>query len=302
MKINLLFIVFLAGVFFACQTREEHAALDTPTSGNLHVVADEGLKPLLEHQAYTFMKVYNSAKIAISYADEKAILNALYYDSCKTIALNRNLSEAEEKWFKEANITINKSFICKSGIVLITNKEYPDSVISISEMKKILKGDTSVLFNSKVIFESENSTAAYFFRDSLLLSKSFAKNCFATKDVFSLMQKLTSNKNAIGVIDYNRISDSDDSLSKFIKKNYKVLAVSRLTGQTGYYPDQSNLQTEDYPLTRKIYLMRRGQDFSLAAGFITFVAGPTGQIMLLKTGFAPWRQPERVISVDLSPI
>jgi phosphate transport system substrate-binding protein len=298
MKTNLIFLFISVSLFFSCQTQEEHSALDTPTSGSLTVFADDGLTSMLENQAYTFMKIYPNAKINFIYTEETNAIKSLYENNCKTIAISRNLCEQEERLFKQSNITLNKSFICKSAIVLIASKEVADSVISTSSLKQLLSGDTSQSNYKYCIFENKQSSSAVFLRDTLVKG-TIGKNCFAAENFNDLIQRIQKNRNALGIIDYSHISDSDDSISKFIKTNFKIIAVSKNNEKLAYYPDQSNIQTGDYPFTRSIFLIRRGQDFSLAAGFITYVAGPSGQVILLKTGFAPWRQPERVISVNL---
>lgn len=299
MKNNLILVFICFSLFFSCQTQEEHAALDTPTSGTLTVFADAGLSVMLENQAYTFMKIYPNAKINFEYNEELNAIKSLHENKCKTIAISRNLSEKEENWFKQSNITLNKSFIAKSAIVFIASKEVTDTVINTTSLKQLLSGDTTNLGYKYCIFENKQSSAALFLRDSLVKG-AIGKNCFAAENFNDLIQRIQKNKNALGIIDYAHISDSDDSISKFIKTNFKIIAISKNDDKLAYYPDQSNIQTGDYPFTRSIYLIRRGQDFSLAAGFITYVAGPSGQVILLKTGFAPWRQPERVISVNLN--
>ena len=299
MKNNFIFIIVFITLFFSCQTQEEHAALDTPTSGSLTVFADAGLTSMLENQAYTFMKIYPNAKINFEYIEETNVIKSLHENKCKTIAISRNLSDQEERLFKQSNITLNKSFIAKSAIVFIASKEVKDTVLSTTLLKQLLSGDTSKTTYKYCIFENKQSSSAIFLRDSLVKG-SIGKNCFAAENFNDLIQRIQKNKKSIGIIDYAQISDSDDSICKFIKSNFKIIAISKNNDKLAYYPDQSNIQTGDYPFTRSIYLIRRGQDFSLAAGFITYVAGPSGQVILLKTGFAPWRQPERVISVNLN--
>ena len=300
-RINYFFLL-LGTLLLSCQTAEEHAAQDTPTSGVLKIYADKGLEKLIENQTYTFSQLYKQAKFDVYYHSEQEAIKALYDDSCKVIALNRNFSTTELEQFKQANVYLNTSFICKSAIVLLVNKEATDSTIKLEALKALIGGDSSSSYFNKIVFENEKSSAIYYCTDSLLKKKSIGKNCYAVKDFTELFTLLNTNKRSIAVLDYAWISDSDDSLTKSIKEKYKLLAVAPVGKDVAYYPDQSNIQTTDYPLTRYVYVTRRGQDFSLAAGFITFVAGPNGQVMLLKTGFAPWRQPERVISIDMKPI
>jgi phosphate transport system substrate-binding protein len=274
---------------------------DTPTSGNLTVYCDEGMQKQMGNQALTFESRYVRADIKMVYCNESEAVQALFNDSCKAIAMNRCLSKSEETQFKLKNIFIEQVLIGKNAVAVIVNKEAADSVLGVETLVSILAGDTAGAFKN-VVFESEKASTALYCKDSLLKGKTLGKNCFAAKNVTDLVDRISQDKKAIGIIDYIWIADSDDSLNKAILSKVNLMPLVSKGNNTAYYPDQSNIETGDYPLTRRMYLIRRGQDFSLAAGFITYVAGPDGQVIMLKTGLAPWRQPERMISVDSKPI
>lgn len=274
---------------------------DSPTSGKLTVYCEEGMQKQLDNQAYTFESRYVRADINMVYCNDNEAVLALFNDSCKAICMNRGLSKNEEAQFKLKNIFIDQVFIGKSAVALVVNKEATDSVINIETFISLLAGDTTRFFK-KVAFESEKAGAAIYCTDSLLKGKALGKNCFAAKNITDLADRVSMDKNTIGVIDYIWIADSDDSLHKAVLSKVNLLPVAAKGNKTAFYPDQSNIETSDYPLTRWMHMIRRGQDFSLAAGFVTYVAGPDGQVIMLKTGLAPWRQPERMISVDMKPV
>ena len=290
--------------FFSCNTEvgPEHAP-NTPTSGVINVFCEEGFTIAIKNQAYTFEKIYANAKINVKYTTEKDAVEGLYRDSCKVIVISRELNADETKKFTAANLFPKASFIFKDAIALVVNSSSPDSVISYDQLKALLSGDTSAFpGGASVIFDNTNSSSVKFLRDSLLGGKDFGKNCFAMKNTAELIDKIAVTKNAVGIMDYAWLSDKDEPLTQEYLKKIRTLAVSLPGSKTAYYPDQSNIQTGDYPFTKKVYIMRRTADFSLGAGFITFVAGPKGQIMLLNAGLAPWRQPERLIEVNMSPL
>jgi phosphate transport system substrate-binding protein len=274
---------------------------DSPTSGKLTVYCEQGMQKQMDNQAFTFESKYVRADINMVYCNENEAVQALFNDSCKVIAMNRCLSKNEETQFKLKNIFINQVFIGKNAVALVVNKEAADSVLSVETLASILAGDTSHVLKN-IVFESDKASTALYCKDSLLQGKALGRNCYAAKNITDLVDRINQDKNAIGIIDYIWIADSDDSLHNVILSKVNVLPLIAKGSNTAYYPDQSNIETGDYPLGRRMYLIRRGQDFSLAAGFITYVAGPAGQVTMLKTGLAPWRQPERMISVDMKPI
>ena len=106
----------------------------------------------------------------------------------------------------------------------------------------------------------------------------------------------------IGVMDYSWLSDTDETITKEILTKIRTLSVSLQDGKKGFYPDQSNIQTRDYPFCRYTYIMRRSGDFTLGAGFVAFVAGQKGQLMMLKTGLIPAFRQEREVEVNTAPL
>lgn len=278
---------------------------DSPTSGKLVLYYDEGLTLHIENQIATFKATYGFADVQLVSSDEKTSIENLFKDSCKAIAISRALSEKELKKFHSKNILPQSSLVAKTGIAIIVNKSFSDSTISIPELKELLKGNDSAYVKGQhiaVVFSSVNSGCTRQLKDSLLPKDSFGKNCSASNNTKELIQAVGSNNNIIGVCDYAWLSDKDDNRVKEIMKTVKILAVSKKERETAYMPDQSNLATMNYPLTRNIHIIRRSAEFSLGKGIETFIAGPNGQLMFLKQGLAPNRQEERVIEIDMAPL
>jgi phosphate transport system substrate-binding protein len=307
-KINLLFIslslVTGFAFLFSCNTETgpQHAP-NTPTSGVLKVFAEEGYSLQLKSFEYAFEKFYANADIDIRYTAEKKAIDGLFYDSCKVIMISRDLTEKEKARFAAANLFPKSTHVATSAIALVVKKGSPDTVLSHEQLLALLSGDTSDIPGIKqVIFDNENSSSTSYLIDSVLKGKPPGKNCFAVNSTAELIEKLEKSNNAIGVMDYSWICDTDEPLTKEYLRKVRTVAVSKPGEKTAFYPDQSNIATGDYPFTKKLFIMRRTADFSLGAGFITFIAGPKGQIMYLRSGLAPARQPERVIEVNTAPL
>ena len=57
------------------------------------------------------------------------------------------------------------------------------------------------------------------------------------------------------------------------------------------------IETKEYPFTRKIYLLNYQGRTGLGMGFASYLAGETGQRIILKSGLSPKRFPSREIDV-----
>ncbi|HKC68283.1 MAG TPA: substrate-binding domain-containing protein [Bacteroidia bacterium] len=299
MSKQILFILSIL-FFISCNTSTKTSDVpNTPTSGELKVFCEEGMLLHIKNQAYTFEKIYFNAKINVQYVNEKQAVEGLYNDSCKVIVISRCLSENELKQFKAKNIYPTQICVAKSALAFVVPVNSTDSVISTEKIKNIISGaDTSY----NMVFDNENSGTTRFLKDSILQGKPFGKNCFALKNTTELINHIGKNKNTIGALDYAWLSDLDDSISKAFLTTVKTLAVSTNGSKIAYMPDQSNIQTNDYPLCRHVYAIRRSAEFSLGTGFSLFIAGQKGQIMFLKQGLIPYVQPGRVVEINTEPL
>ena len=301
---------FLASCFLlltCCNTSTKTSDIpNTPTSGELKVFCEEGMFLHIRNQAYTFEQIYHNSKINVNYVNEKQAIEGLYNDSCKVIIISRVLSTDELKKFKAKNLYPTQICIAKSALAFVMPVNSADSVISTDRIKRIISGEDTT---HNMVFDNDNSGVTRFLKDTMLQGKTFGKNCFALKNTTELINHISATKNTIGVLDYAWLSDLDDSTTKVFLNKVKILAVSdsRPKAQDSrlklaYMPDQSNIQTNDYPLCRHVYAIRRSAEFSLGTGFSLFVAGQKGQIMFLKQGLIPFVQPNRAVEVNTEPL
>ena len=302
---NFSLFIILTALLSSCNLKDDITKKDSPTTGKLTLLYDEGLKLQIENQINTFRSIYQHADIKLICSNERTCIESLFNDSCKAIAISRPLTENELEKFHAKNIRPESSVVAKTAIAFIVHKDFADSTLSLNEIKELLKGNDSSLIaekHIKIVFDNENSGSTRHLKDSLLPNANFGKNCSAVKTTNDLVAVISKDPNAIGVCDYAWLSDNDDNKVKEFRKTVKILAVSIEKNNTAYMPDQSNLATMNYPFTRSICVIRRSADFSLGKGVETFIAGPIGQLMFLKQGLAPNRQEERVIEIDMSPL
>ena len=296
----LLMLAVSGLLLFSCNQSERPEDMpNTPTAGVLQVFCEEGFTLPMKNQANTFMEIYASSKIEVAYVNERDAIQGLFNDCCKVILISRNLSEGELKKFAAANLFPKQTCVAKSALAFVVASNSPDTSFSVQQLTDILSGtDTSYT----IAFDNENSGVTRFMKDSLLQGKNFGKNCFAVKSTPELIDKVAAGKKTIGVIDHAWIGDKDETVTKEIMTKVRPLAVAKEKGKAAYYPDQSNIETRDYPFCRYMYIMRRSDDFTLGTGFIAFVAGQKGQLMLLKAGLVPAFRQERVIEVNTAPL
>jgi phosphate transport system substrate-binding protein len=153
--------------------------------------------------------------------------------------------------------------------------------------------------NIQVVFDQPNSGIIKQLKDSLKVS-TLSENCFAVKGNPAVVEYVSSNKSAVGLIDVTWISDGDDSTTNVFLNTVKVMAVKK--DSTHFEPYQAYLAQKSYPLLRKITMVSREARAGLASGFIAFVAGEKGQRVVLKAGLVPATMPVRIVEVNNKPL
>ncbi len=281
---------------------------DTPTSGEVNVVVDESFQKLFDTQIFTFEAIYKNAKIHVNYLPENEALTRMINDSCKVVVMCRDLTETERKSFEAKNLFPISTKIAEDAIVLLVNPENKDTALTVDQVKSILIGkdslwkqlnDKSELEGINVVFDNAGSANARYMRDTLLEGKEFSKNVFAVKSNNEVIEYVSTHKNAIGFLSVNWISDMDDSSSTNILKKVKVVGISKEEGSNPVKAYQAYIKTKEYPFTRNVYMISRQTRAGLGMGFVSFVAGDKGQLMILKAGLIPAIAPVRLVEVNI---
>jgi phosphate transport system substrate-binding protein len=294
-------------VYIACNT-DTNEPTDTPTSGEVTIMVDESFQKLFETQLYTFHSIYPNAKVNAEYLAEKQALEMLSNDSCKVVVMCRDLTKEERKHFESKNLFPISTKIAEDAIALIVNPENTEKNLTVGKVKAILAGiDTtwkqvntqSEFGKIQLVFDNSGSANARYMQDTLLGGKTFGKNVFAVKSNLEVIAYVSKNKNAIGFLSVNWISDLDDTESQRYLEQIKVLAIKKTEESDAFKPYQAYIKTKEYPFTRDVYMINRQTRAGLGMGIVSFVAGDKGQLMILKAGLVPAIAPVRLVKVNM---
>ncbi|QCR24301.1 PstS family phosphate ABC transporter substrate-binding protein [Pontibacter sp. SGAir0037] len=299
-------IVLLA----ACGGNSAGTVNDTPTSGNVTISADETFQPIIETQVSTFQGIYKRASVTANYKTEGQVIKDLLNDSVRVAVISRELNQEEKEVFAQRKLVPRTTKIAIDAIALIVNNDNPDSLLTLEQVKSIFNGQTTKwneinsansLNNITIVFDNNNSSTARYVKDSLITDHKLPGNTYASNSHKDLIDYVEKNKNAIGVIGVNWISDEDDSASIDFLKRIRVVGISTesqpLSSDTYYQPYQAYIAQGNYPLYRYLYIVNTESRTGLGTGFASYAAGDGGQRIVLKSGLVPATQPIRVVSI-----
>ena len=284
----------------------------TPTQGRQKILIDESYQQLFEAEVEAFEGLYKNSDIDAAYKPEGDIMSDFLKDTCRIIILGRNLHQKEKDFFASKKSFPTSTKIAVDALAFIAHKENPVENLTYNELKDIFTGKITswkYLYSNlqhaglqdstlTIVFDNEKSCNVRMIKDRLLNGSDFPKNCFAVKTNPEVIDYVSKNKNAIGIIGVNWISDKDDTLTRSFLKKIKVLGVSSEQNPGDFFqPYEAYIYSGEYPFCRDMYIINREGRTGLGTGFAAFVAGEKGQLIILKAGMVPATQPVRMVHI-----
>jgi phosphate transport system substrate-binding protein len=290
--------------FLGCGSQPGKSEKDSPTSGKITIVSDDEFMPLVEAELNVFTSAYHKASITAVYLPEDSAFSLFLKDSVRLIVASRKLLPAEEKYFKSKSIFPEQVKIATDAITFIVNNNNADSLLTMEQVNAIFQRRDSLWeqIDNKVkgsrinvVFDHEGSGNLRYIQEEILKGKKFPAWCFALHNNNEVLDYVSKNINAIGVIGLNKVSNVyDSSVIKALKK-VRIVALSAGNGKAHYKPTLDNIEAGVYPLCRDIYIISRETYTGLGSGFLAFVTYDKGQRIVYREGLLPARMPSHTL-------
>jgi phosphate transport system substrate-binding protein len=301
----------LIGLLFflvSCTGGSKTGLNETPTRGNIKISSDESFQPLIETEIYTFTHLYSNAHIKPEYKPEYDVVNDFMNDSVKVIVTSKKLTDNQIQYLRDTQIIARTSTYAYDALAIVTNKENKDTLLKYNTVRDIFLGKTrkwkevnpkSKLGDIRVIFDNNKSGNIRYFKELFEIKDSLPKNFFAVSNNPEVIDFVSRNPDALGIVSVNWISDKDDSLSMNFINKINVVAVSQQYINDGSYyrPHQGFIYDKSYPFVREIYLISRETFAGLGSGFINWACAEQGQRIVLKSGLVPATMPIRLVQI-----
>jgi phosphate transport system substrate-binding protein len=294
---SLVFPLLLAVGIISCQYNPQEIT-NTIKRGNATIAADESLKPIVEAQIQAYKAHYPETTFDVTYVPEQRAINLLLQDSVEVIAVTRELNEEELRFFDQKKIKYEPAPMALDAVALIVNKGSDLNTITINELKNIFVNKSA---GKKLVFDNSNSSNLGFIKRKLNIDNIEDANIFAADGNAEVFDFIARNKNAIGVVGNNWISDKDNRRADSLRKGIRTLKVVNETVGKAFDPSEGNLRDRNYPLERLIYLHTTQSKWGVAKGFIRFSCSQIGQLVVEKMGLVPYYIIPKVYVIDNAP-
>ncbi len=285
---NSLLLIASSIVLFACNNKQQKKHTDTPSSGTIDISVDETYKPIIKQQLQVFDSSFPDANINVEYKSEVECLKDFFEDSAtRLILVTRELSKQEKETLEQNKVVTRSLSIAKDAVAIITNKDNPDSTFSISQIKGILTGEHVKNYN--VVFDNQGSSTLRYMLDSIITGEKLGENVFALNGNDSVIQYVSTHKNAIGLVGVSHVSDFSDPEGLAFISSIRVASILNDSLDKYYKPYQIYIASEYYPFVRHLYYIHKETHQGLAHGFSKFLREYRGQLIFKSARLFPTR-------------
>lgn len=302
----LILLSLLVALLVACEPAKDKKGkvLDTPTTGTLRLMVDEGYRPILETSMDVFDSIYSLARFEPTYTSEGEAMKALLQDSVQVVVVTRKLNDTELQYFNKRGFTPKITPIAHDAVAFVLHPANRDTAFTVAQIRDILTGQAtkwsqvnpkSSLGEIRLVFDNPLSGTVRYAKDSIGGGAALSPNSSALQTNAEVIAYVGKNKNAIGIIAANWISDTDDKgVQKFLTE-IKIADIAKEPGAEAYGPYQAYLALGYYPFKRTVYIINAQARSGLGLGLASYLAGSDGQRIVLKDGLLPAQIPPRVI-------
>ena len=304
--ISTVVIAIVLGI--QCSGRRSPQITETPTRGYIRIGVDASFQPIVDIEIDTFTSLYKYAHIRTVNLPEKDLISAFLKDSVKVVVTSWEPTEQQKEILKSSQTIVRTTAIAYDAIALVLNKENKDSLLTYQNVNDLFTGKladwkqinpASKLGKMVAVFDNDKSANIRYFRDEFNLPAQLPSNFYSMKSNEEVIDYVTKNKSAIGMVSVNWICDRHDSTSRSFSDRIKTAAISQKILDPGsyYMPVQGSIYNKSYPFTRKINMVSRESFSGLGSGFIIWCASEQGQRIVLKSGLVPATMPIRIIQI-----
>ena len=275
---------------------------ETVTMGTIRVSADESFKPVIDQEVRVFESSWPQAHINVRYKPEADCLKDLNNDSVRMLIVTRPLTRDEEEIMKKRlGYTPVYGKLAFDAVAVIVNKTCKDSLFDMNDMRSMVTGTSGYPY--KVVLDGLSATSTVrFVTDSLARGKPLGKNVMAATSSQGVIDYVSNNTDAVGLVGVNWIGNSEDTAQMSFLKKVKIAGIECASCNPVIYtqPYQYNIATRRYPMVRALYYIMKENFDGLGSGFSNFLIYERGQLIFKRAYLFPARMSFEVRSTSIN--
>ena len=290
---NVLFGL-MALVILACGQQKKEPNIN---EGTINVGIDESIRHVLDAEMDAYSNIYKGASFNRFTIPENQAVKLLLEDSMDVICITRTLNDEELKILSERKFTYKPAPMALDAVVLISNQNGGEESISTERLKELFVNDSE---STKLVFDVGNSSNLNIVLSKLGIKEFNRKNVVAAGSNEKVFDWVKKDKNAIGFVGFNLISEKSNSSSQLLKRSVNILSVKDSLNYV--FPEKRTILEQTYPFNRIIYLHTLGTSWGVENGFIRYACTKPGQLIAEKMGLVPYYAIPKEFVLSKEPI
>jgi len=282
----------------SCKQKPEQSRNDRFLNDSAKIVVDESFRPIVDEEFYIFKALDSIVHPKIQYVSENEAVNQLLEDSVRVAVVARDLTKDEYKSISSRHVIPFIDRFAIDAVTLIVNQVSTDTTITVSDIKKMLNGNTKQ--DKNIVFDNPNSSLVRYLKDFSGNKDFKQKNIYSLKSDKEVIKYVSQHPNAIGITSFSWLNDPDKDYADDLAK-VKIVSVKDENNKeypNEYFsPSQNTLALKQYPLTRNLYILNFTGNYGLGMKFDRFLISDRGQRIILKSGLLPDDIPSRRINI-----
>jgi phosphate transport system substrate-binding protein len=237
---------------------------------------------LAQRWAEEYMKKHADKKVQVTGGGSGTGIAALINGTTDIANASRTIKAEESAKVKEKfNVATVETVVARDGVAIYVNEANPLTQITPEQLKGIYMGDIT---NWKqvggadaaiVLYSRENSSGTYVFvKEHVLKGGDYAASAQTLPGTAAVVNAISKEKNGIGY--------GGGAYAKGVKE----LQVVGADGKP-YAPNEENVKSGKYPLSRPLFVYTRGPATGEAKEFIDFCLSGEGQKIVTVVGYYP---------------
>lgn len=296
-RTNLFFVIVVATLLLVsvgCGTDDTKPLqyTDTYDEGTIHISVDESFKPIIDSQIQVYESQHPKAHIIADYKSEAECLKDIAEDSTRMVIVTRAPNKNEIEYFQNKNkYNLRFGILAYDAIGVVVNKQIKDSLFTMSEIRDVLSGKSTLSY--KAVLDGLNATSnVRYVLDSILKGVPLGKNVEAARNSRGVIDYVSSDPNAIGFVGVSWIGVREDAeqlsfTTDTSKTKLASLQCDLCKDKPYVLPYLPNILRKRYPLIRGLHYILKENARGLGSGFLNFLTGERGQLIFKRAYLLP---------------
>lgn len=252
------------------------------TTEKITVKGSDTMVILAQKWAELYMKKNQGVSVQVTGGGSGVGISALINGSTDIANASRTMKQSELEKLKSRYGSLGVEIPCaKDGITIFLHATNPINELTLKQIGQIFSGkitnwkevggsDTEIK-----LYGRENSSGTYVFFKDNVVKTDYSPSCQTLPGTAAIVNAVKKDKYSIG---YGGAAYAEGVKHCKVKKDDK---------STAYEPSVENIKTNNYPITRYLYMYLRNKPTGAIKIYIDWILSAEGQKVVTEVGYFP---------------